>query len=123
MKIVDVYESTYFGDDNEFEHIEYKEEYYLSEFWDGSDYLVDGEKVIRFIIDWDSGEIIVNDDIECYDEILLLFASKRHSEFFDELMVGNDFRVEDDEKYDSSKIYIKYRGGSGYAYYHHQYKG
>ena len=53
-------------------------------------------------------------------EEIIRFASEDYKKHFEEVMVGNDFKIEEGPKYDPGKAYIKYRGGSGY--YHHQYK-
>lgn len=57
------------------------------------------------------------DNIRLRESITIHFVIDNET---DEVMVGNDFKIEEDPKYDPGKAYIKYRGGSGY--YHHQYK-
>lgn len=128
MDIVNIYESAMYGNDTDFEEEYEKEEYYSGEFWDGADYLVvPNENItLEFRIDEESKEIITNDlDGEyCeYDHILKEFASDDFADYFVELQVGNDFIAEEDPNYTPDKPYIMYRGGSGYGYYRHQYKG
>lgn len=122
MKLSYIFESDLFLNDKDFEHEEEKFEYYSGEFWIDCDYAVVNGVVYDFVVVND--EIIYKDDY-IPDEVLKMierFMSDEYKIYFDELHVGIDTRVEDDELYNPDLPYIKYRGGQGYWYAHHQYK-
>lgn len=125
MKVVNIYESKLYGEDTDFDCEEAKDEYYAGEFWQDCDYLYEDKEddnPVMFVIMGD--EVIVREYDDCsYEDLLLKFAGDNYEDYFEEMTIGNHFRLEENESYDPSKPFIKYRGGSGYWYAHHQYRG
>ena len=127
MNVVNIYESQLYLNDDDFTDAEEKDEYYGWKFWIDSDFIIiPNYDMCRydFYMDTDAGEIIVRDDYipDEVEEALIRFSGDNFKDYFIELNVGNHVKLEDNAEYDPKKPFIKYRGGSGYWYAHHQYK-
>lgn len=124
LKIVNIYESKLYQEDNEFESDEAKSDYYGSEFWHDSDYLlVNGDEYS--IICADNEIILLNDDIELtksqIKRIIAFYTDKLLQKYkasgkFVELSTWPQDIKRSHAIMNTSPLAIKYRGGTGYHY-------
>ena len=124
LKIVNLHESKLYQEDDDFKNDEDKDNYYASDFWIDSDYLlIDGNEYSIACIDNDI--ILYNDELE-----LTKFQTERIIAFytddlFDLYKTTGQFielstwpmDIEESKKaIKTAPLAIKYRGGQGYNY-------
>lgn len=123
-KIVNIYESKVYQEDNDFENEEKKDEYYASEFWYDSDYLtVNGEEYSVICVDDEI--ILLNDDIDLTTSQTKRLIAFYTDELFDQYKATGQFIElstwpqdikESSRAMKAAPLAIKYRGGQGYNY-------
>jgi len=119
-KIVELYESDLFNNDEDFENEDLKDDYYRGDFWYDCDYiLVNGETIFCVEVD---GEIIIEDfcNVELSNENIALierfYSYPFNNDDFEELSTWRQDIEESSKRVNRANLSIKYRGGKGYYY-------